>query len=145
MAVTRGDVEFVLTKRLAGFLARAEMSVASGANDHFTDPIGWALRQLGYSTASLMAVTDGDLAPVTAAHIDALLDLAELRTAESMLLNLDKVDVQAGPVKTEWSDLRVDLLKYLPAKRSNVAAMWGDLLSVPLDGQALRPVRLRAL
>lgn len=144
MAYTRNQVEGVLTKRLSGFLARANMA-ASAPNAHLTDPIGWALRLLGYSTAALDAVTDADLLPVTSVHIDALLDLAELRTAESILLNLDAVDITAGPVKTEWSDLRVDLLKFLPAKRGNVSAMWGDLLETPLDGDAPRSVRLVAL
>jgi hypothetical protein len=145
MAITRSDVEFLLTKRLGGYLGRAEMSVGAGENPHLTDPIGWALRQLGYSQASLVAVTNSDLSPVAAAHVDALLDLAELRTVESMLTNLDEVSVAAGPVKVEWSDLRKDLLALLPKKRSAVSAMWGHLLATPLDGEAPRSVRLRAL
>lgn len=144
MPYTRNQIEGILTKRLHGFLVRANM-IAGAPNEHLADPIGWALRLLGYNTASLDDVTDADLLPVPAAHIDALLDLAELRTAESILLNLDAVDITAGPVSTDWSDLRVDLLKFLPAKRGNVSAMWGDLLATPLDGDAPRSVRLKAL
>ncbi|RIK41607.1 MAG: hypothetical protein DCC55_11360 [Chloroflexi bacterium] len=146
MSATRSDVEFILTKRLAGYLGRAEMAVPAGdENEHLTDPIGWALRQLGYSPASLIAIGDVDVAAVAAAHIDALLDLAELRTMESMLTNLDDVSVKGGPVEARWGELRADLLKALPKKRSDVAAMWGHLLATPLDGDAPRSVRLRAI
>ena len=144
MPYTRAQIEGVLTNRVGKFLARADMA-ASAPNPALTDPLGWALRMLGYTPAALDNVTDADLLPVTAAHIDALLDLAELRTAESILLSLDLVNITAGPVRTEWGALRSDLLKFLPTKRGNVSAMWGDLLTVPLDGDAPRSVRLKAL
>ncbi len=146
MAITRAEVEFLLEKRLGRYLSRAQMAVTAGQeNPHLVDPLGWALRQLGYSPASLVTITNSDLAAVAAAHVDALLDLAELRTVESMLTNLSDVNVTAGPVSTDWSNLRTDLLKLAPAKRSNVAAMWGHLLATPLDGAAPRSVRLKAL
>lgn len=144
--ITRPDVDHVLQRRLAGYLKRAEMeSDAPGDNEHLTDPLGWAMRLLGYSPALLADVTDDDLATVSMAHIDALLDLAELRTMESIVTNLDDVNITTGPIKTEWSALRSDLLKLLPERRKIVQAMWGHLLEVPLDGDAPTAVRLVAV
>lgn len=146
MTVTRTQVEYIITKRLGGYLARAEMTGETGEdNEYLADPIGWAMRLLGYSPASIITVTDDDLADVASGHTDALLDLAELRTIESMITNLDDVNITAGPVRSEWTALRTDLMKQLIAKRSAVSAMWGHLLSTPLDGDAAKSVRLIAL
>lgn len=142
---TRNEVETVVQRRLAGFLRRAKMTTAPHEdNEHLADPIGWALRRLGYAPASLATITDDDLAGLVAGHIDALLDLAELRAIESMITNLDNVSTQTGPVRSEWDNLRKDLLAYWQVRRPLVAAMWGHLLAIPLD-EPVKMVRMRAL
>lgn len=144
-ALNRLAVDGVLTGRVGGVLAEAGMTAAGVPNPHLEDPLSWALRLLGYSPALLATVSDADLALVAAGHVDALLDLAELRALESVLTNLVKVDTKAGPVDEAWASLGDRLATLVPAKRKAVAAMYGGLLVRPLDGTSLRVPVLRAL
>jgi len=145
MALLLADVETVIVKRVGAFMVRAKMSVVGTPNPALADPILWALRMLGYTPASIAAATDGDLASVVATHTDALLDLAELRTLESVLTNIPDVSTTAGPVSQSWGQLRTDLLTLIPRKRANVAAMHEAILQVALDADAPAPVRLRSV
>lgn len=145
MALLLADVETVIVKRVGAFMTRAGMPVAGTPNPALADPIGWALRTLGYMPASIATVTDGDLAPVVATHTDALLDLAELRTLESVLTNITTVSTTAGPVSESWGQLRTDLLTLIPRKRANVASTYGAILQVALEPDAPAPVRLRSV
>lgn len=145
MALTLADVETVVERRVGAFMTKAGMPTAGTPNPALADPIGWALRALGYAPASIAAVTDGDLAAVATAHVDALLDLAELRTLESVLTNITAVSTTAGPVSQSWGQLRTDLLTLIPRKRENAAATHKALLKVALDPDAPQEVRLRSV
>jgi hypothetical protein len=139
----RADVEAVITKRLGALLAEAGMT-STGANPHLIDPIAWALRALGYPLASLTDLTDADLAEVVPAHVDALLDLAELRALESVGGNLTAVDVTIGSVAERRGMLAERVAKLVEGKRATVTARWGSILAQPLQDQG-GPVRLVSL
>ena len=144
MTITRLQVEAVLTKRLGALLDEAEMTAGAGGNPHMIDPIAWALRALGYGTSSLADLTDVDLETVAAAHVDPLLDLAELRTLESIASNLTSVDVTIGPVQERKGMLADRVAKLVLDKRKGVQARWGHVLEQPLEDTG-GPVRLLAL
>ena len=122
MAIVLADVEAVVVKRVGAFMTKAKMPTTGTPNPALADPILWALRALGYSPASIASVTDADLATVATAHVDALLDLTEMRTLESIQTNITAVNTTAGPVSEAWGQLRSDLEKIVPRKRANVAA-----------------------
>lgn len=106
MALTRANVEQVLVKRTGALLEKADLAVTfTGSNDDLNDPIGWALRQAGYTVADITAVANSDLSSVTTADTDKLLDLAELRTLETILGNIPAVDVKLGPRAESLSQL----------------------------------------
>jgi hypothetical protein len=67
-----------------------------GSNLSLNDPIGFAVRKLGLTVVDLANFADGDLAAVSATDYDQLLDLAEYRTLESILGNLDDVNISVG-------------------------------------------------
>ena len=144
MTITRLQVEAVIAKRLGALLEEAGMSAGPGPNPHLTDPNASALRALGYAPASLADITDADLATVTAAHLDPLLDLAELRTLESIASNLTVVDVTIGPVSERKGMLADRIAKLVQDKRKSLQARWGNVLEQPLEDMG-GPVRLLAL
>mgnify|MGYP000920921279 FL=1 len=143
MALTRSAVETVVTRRVGSLLEEAGLSAAA-PNPHLADPIAWALRGLGYNVASITDVTDADLLPVGAAHVDALLDLAELRALESVAGNLLAVDVEVGPVSEKRSSLGEHVTGLIADRRKGAQARWGSILAQPLE-ETGGPVRLLAL
>ena len=97
--LTRGALEIVLVSRLGAMLKAANLEQRmDGHNRALADPLAWAMRQLGYAPSQINTVTDADLSSVSSAHVDALLDLAELRTLESILTNYTSVDAKVGQV-----------------------------------------------
>ena len=145
MTITRIEIEQVLDRRLGSFLAEAGMTVQDGVNPWLTDPLRWALTALGYSVASITAVTDGDLAGMAAAHTEALLDLAELRTLEAVQTNLTAVDVTAGPLGERRSQLADRLSETIAERRKVYGSRYASLLATPLSGDAPKRATLQAL
>jgi hypothetical protein len=144
MTITRLQVEAVVTKRLGLLLEEAQMTSSAGANPHLIDPFAWALRALGYTPASLTDLADSDLEGVSAAHVDALLDLAELRALESVAGNLTAVDVTIGPVSERKGMLADRVTRLVADKRKTIVARWGNVLETPLEDTG-GPVRLLSL
>ena len=144
MALLRNDVETILTKRVGAFLVAVAMNGVY-PNPALSDPMAWALRMLGLTPASYTTVVDSDLVSVSGSMVDALFDLAELRTLESVQQNLTKVTTKAGPVEERLGELGDRLLKLIPEKRKAVAAMHGPLLAYSLGEGDKRPVRIQVL
>jgi hypothetical protein len=119
---TRAQVEALLIRRTGKLLLKVGLdgTTVNGSNGDLNDPIGWGLRKLGVTPANPVAVADGDVAQVT--RLDALLDLAELRTLENILGNLDLVTAEVGPRKEEFNDLARRLAQMIPRKREQVEA-----------------------
>jgi len=98
MSLTRANAEAILVKRVGPLLTAADMAVTVvGTNDDLNDPIGRAIRDLGYTVTSVVSIVDADVAQVTESEYDQFLDLATLRTLESILGNYDDVDIRVGP------------------------------------------------
>lgn len=131
MALSRANVETILIRRCGRLLTACDLdgTTVSGANGDLNDPIASALRTLGYTVASRVSVVDADLAGVASGNEEALLDVAELRTLESALQNLDVVDVQVGPEKESLSQLGTRLEKAIDRKRAQVQRDYGIGLS----------------
>ena len=98
MAVTRANVEAVLIKRAGQLMQAAGMdgTTVSGSNTDLNDPIGGAIRRLGYATADMSLVTDADVGQVPSEKLDAFLDLAEVRCLENVIERLDDATVYSG-------------------------------------------------
>ena len=107
MSLTRIKVETILIRRLGGLLTEAELDGTStdGGNLDLNDPIGWAIRQCSGTVTNFTTVSDADLASVSSADYDKLLDLAEYRTLQSISGNLAVVDIQVGPRRESLSQL----------------------------------------
>ncbi len=146
MALTRANADTILLRRVAGLMDKAGID-SDGAAGTLTlgDGLAWAMRMLGYTPASYLTVVDGDLDDVASSSVDALLDLAELRTLESIGTMYASVTSKVGPLEERLSDLAGTIQALLVRKRAMVAAMHGHLLVYPLDETADTTVVLRSV
>lgn len=144
MTITKVAVNSVIDDRCGAFLIEARRMTGDASKPSIGQCIGWAVRALGYTTASLTDVTDSDLSAVPDIKADALLDLAELRTLQSIETNLTMVTSTTGPVSDQWNDLSKRLADIIPRKQALIMAQHGIALDKPLDLQK-RPVRIRAV
>ncbi len=142
---TVADVTTVITDRCGAYLARARAITGSATVPGITQAIGWAVRMLGLTTASLTAITDEEVSAVTSDKLDALLDLAELRTLESIQGNLAAVNVTAGPVQEELGQLAERLGEFVTERRKIVGARYSAWLAAPLADESPRRASLRVL
>lgn len=143
--MTLAEVTAVIEGRCAAILATARAASGNPNIPNLTHCVGWATRMVGGATASVTTVTDGEVGAITGLRIDALLDLAELRTLESVLTNLNTVDLTTGPVTEDFSDLPDRLAKMIPEKRKAIGTMWRRYLALPFEGNADKPAGMRAL
>lgn len=122
MALTRASVEAILVHRCRRMLTAAGLdgTTVDGSNADLNDGIGWAIRQLGGTVASIGAVSDSDLAAIAESDTDALLDLAELRALENALGNLDLVDIKEGPEQQALGQIGVRLERAIARKRAQI-------------------------
>lgn len=107
MTLTRANIESMLIRRLGksyDFIGLDGHTV-DGSNEDMNDPIGYALRQLGYSVSDPTSISDADVAQLAVEHYDAALDLAELRGLQTWLGNNTLVSFRLGPRSEELSDL----------------------------------------
>lgn len=98
MTLTRANVEAILVQRTGPLLTAGGMDGATvnGANASLNDPIGYAIRKSGLAVSNIASVADSDLTGVSSDDYDQLLDLAEYRTLENILGNLDDVNITVG-------------------------------------------------
>lgn len=127
MGITRSEAERVLVNRCGALLTVAGLNGVTndGSNDDLNDPIGVALRTLGYSVASISKVQDSDLASLADADLDKFLDVAELRTLQSVLGNLDKVDIDAGPFSAKYGQLPRQLERRIDRLQEKLEVEYG--------------------
>lgn len=125
--LTRANVESILVRRIGKLLTAAGLdgTTISGANQDLSDPIGWAVLQLGGAVTSRVSVADSDVATVAAADEEALLDLSELRALESALTNYDATDIKVGDRSESLGQLGGRLEKAIERKRAQVRATYG--------------------
>lgn len=127
MTTTRANIEAVLVRRCGKLLTAAGLdgTTIAGTNGDLNDPIGWAIRQCGGTVATLTSVVDGDVSSVNDADADKLLDLAELRTIETIEGNLDGVDITVGPRSESLNQLSVRVRAKLDSKRAQLQRDYG--------------------
>lgn len=142
---TIADVKAIVEDRCAALLALAREIAGDALTPDVDQAIAWALRALSYPVASLLQAAGGEVQAVAAGHLDALLDLVELRTLESIQTGFTAVTVKAGPVQEDYNHLADRLDEIITEKRVNVAARHGQWLVVPLTGDAPKRATLRAL
>lgn len=100
MALTRVAAENILIRRLGLMMEVVKMdTVAGGANANCHDPLAWATRGVGGTTAAHNTVTDAELAGVDLVHYDDLMALAEWRLLLNIQGALNAVDITVGPRK----------------------------------------------
>lgn len=142
---TLADVQDIVGNRYAALLTLAQAMSGDEFTPSIEQAVAWSLRALGYPVASLRFATDGELANVADAHLDALLDLTELRMLESIQTGLTAVTVKAGPVQEDYNHLADRLADIVNEKRANVAARHGQWLVVSLTGNAPKRAGLRVV
>jgi len=126
MTTTRADIEQEIVSRTEAWLTSAGFAVTyAGANADLNASIGWAIRQAGGTVSAPSLVTSDDVGTVAASDYDMLLDLAELRTLESVLANFSAVDKKAGPVELKSSQLAERIERRISQLRSWLASAYG--------------------
>jgi hypothetical protein len=143
--ITPNEVRESVADRLAALLAQVQALTGDEFTPSYEKAMAWALRALGYPAASVLGATAGEVQAVSDGHVDALLDLVELRMLESIQTNFTAVTVKAGPVQEDYNKLAERLDKIVTEKRANVAARHGQWLAVPLTGNAPKRATLRAV
>ena len=142
---TVADVQEIVDNRCAALLALARSIAGDALTPDINQAISWALRVLGYPAASLLTASEAEVQAVANGHLDALLDLVELRVLESIQTGFTAVTVKAGPVQEDYNHLADRLDRVIAEKRGYVAARHGRWLAVPLTGDAPKRAMLRAL
>lgn len=129
---TRANLESVLVKRAGAMMSVVSMAVTfAGSNADLNDPIGYALRQAGYAVANAFSVVDADVAEVTDADLDMVLDYAELRLLETISTNLAQyVDITNGPNSEKMSQYSTALDKRIEKLQTKVDASYGASVEV---------------
>lgn len=132
MSVTRANVESILVARCGALMEAAGMdgSTIDGTNTDLSDPIGYSLRQAGYTVTNVAAVANADLSGLAADDYDQVFDVAELRTLESVLGNLDDVDIKLGPRSESLSQLAKGLETRIQRLQAKVEREYGVGASV---------------
>lgn len=127
MTTTRADVEVMLIARAGKLMTAADMdgTMCYGANADLNDPIGWALRQTGYTVASLASVTDTDLSAVADADVDQIIDMAEFRLLQNIEGNLDAVDISANGRSEKLNQLAERVASRLERVQKNIETLYG--------------------
>ncbi len=117
MALTRANCEAILVARLSALLAAADLAVTvAGSNADLNDPLAWAVRRLGGSTADATTATIAELAAIDVTDQDDLFALAEYRALQNILGNLTFVDISAGPRSEKLSQLATQVREMLKAR-----------------------------
>lgn len=135
MALSRANVESILVQRVGPLMAAAGMAVtATGSNANLNDPIGRAIRALGYTTADVTLVADSDVAQVAVSKYDEFFDLGEYYTLEAILGNYDDVDIIVGPRSERLSQTIGQLENKIAAKLRMLERLYGRGLAIPSGG-----------
>lgn len=126
MSLTRANVEAVLVKRVGPLLTKAGMATTvAGLNADLNDPIGWAVRQVGYTVSDITSVSNSDISAVQSDEYDEFLDFAELKTLENISGNLDDVTVKLGPRSENLSDLVSQVEKKIARLEGKLKRLYG--------------------
>lgn len=132
MSLHRANVEVILIKRIGKWLTAAGLdgTTNNGTNADLSDPIGRAVRALGFTVADVTNVASSDLTSIGADDYDELFDVAELRALETCLTNYDKVNLSLGPRSELFDQLRNGMIQAIKFKREQIANDYDDSQSL---------------
>jgi len=127
MALTRANVEAILIKRVGALMTAVGLdgTTVAGTNADLNDPIGYAIRMVGGTTAAPALITDADVTTVATADYDEFLDIAELRALENTLGNLAYVDIKVGNRDEKLGQLSARLEKMIAGKTERLQLLYG--------------------
>ncbi len=109
MTGTRAEISDILVGRATGLIVVTGVSADPAADAspraYTDDPIAYAVRKSGGSTASLLAATDAEIAAVETGKEDQVLDIAELRFLDNLIGRWTKANQSRGPITQSLGDL----------------------------------------
>lgn len=133
MALTRIEAETILVSRVGPLMAVVKMAVTIvGTNADCSDPLAWATRQVGGSTAAHNTVTDAELALVASTEYDNLMTLAEYRLVKNILGACNAVDWVTGDRAEKFSQFHSQVKQMLTNLEAEVAALGVGLAALKL-------------
>lgn len=126
MTITRANLEVILVKRASAYMSAAGMAVTfTGSNADLNDPIGYALRYVGYTVDDPSSVANADVAELASEDLDQVLDVAEYRLLKNISGNLALVDITTGPVSEKLSQLSASLEKRIEKLSADISTLYG--------------------
>ncbi len=132
MTIARADTESIIVRRVGPLMTVSGMAITiTGGNGDLNDPLGYAIRSLGYSVLSVVSIVDADVAQVTDAEIDEFLDICTIRTLYAILGNYDDVDIKVGPRDEKLSQLREQVENKIALLEKQAEISYGFGLSTP--------------
>lgn len=135
MALTRSQLETVLVRRLGPWLTYVSLDTTiTGSNPALADPIAMALLSAGYTVANITNPANTDLSTVPATDYNKLLDLAELRTLETILQAFTDFDTKGLNYEDRDDQLGQRIEKAIQRKRALVQSKYGLEAAVPQTG-----------
>ena len=130
-AFTRAIAAFILVRRLGPLMTVAGMEVTvAGANPDLHDPLAFACRGVGGSTAHHSTVEDEELALIAVADLDDFMALAEWRLLLNIQGAMNAVDITAGPRSEKHSQFTEQIQKMLDDLEPTIEAL--GLLTAPM-------------
>lgn len=127
---TRAQVEGEVAGRARVALRMAQLSDDpvgdASPRGYLNGPIRAGLSVLGVEPADPFGVADADLAGIAGSDLDTLLDVAELRTLELALVNIEDVDIRTTEVDEKLSQYAARLAKVVEQKRDALFGEDGD-------------------
>lgn len=120
--LTVAYVEEVVMNRIGGMVAQAREITGDASKPSILESTAWAMRRMGYTTATVTEATDSELEGVATAHVDVILDLTELRTLRSIPGNMPAADIVQGPMQTKLSGLLGAVEAMIKRRSDEVAA-----------------------
>ena len=126
MAMTRADVEFLLVAEYSPLLVAAGMAVTVvGTNASLNGAIGRAVDDMGYTVLSPILIVDADVANIIDGDRYEFLAIARLHTLETILGNLDDVDITVGPRSEKLSQLAEQVERKIKRLRTELEDEYG--------------------
>jgi hypothetical protein len=135
MSLTRSQLETVLVRRLGTWLSYVSLTTTvTGNNTDLADPIAQALLSAGYTVATITTPANSDLSAVTVTDYPKLLDLAELRTLETILQAFTDFDTKGLNYEDRDDQLGQRIEKAIARKRALIQQKYGLESVVPQAG-----------
>jgi len=115
-------------------------TTVDGTNVDFNDPIGRAVRVLGYVVTSAVLVTDADVAQITVAQEDEFFDYVTLFTLRTILTNLDDVEIRVGPRTEKMNQLAEQVERAIKMLQETMTEDYAYGMATPVAGVITRDI-----